>query len=56
MSLGAELDGPIKYEIHGKVLCLYMPIIPLSYGITFPWNSYLFVCRLQPYDVSTGTC
>jgi hypothetical protein len=29
MSLGAELDGPIKYEIHGKVLCLYVPIIPL---------------------------
>jgi hypothetical protein len=26
MALGAELDGPIKYEIHGKVLCLYMLI------------------------------
>lgn len=23
MALGAELDGPIKYEIHGKVLSLY---------------------------------
>ena len=23
MALGAELDGPIKYEIHGKVSCLY---------------------------------
>ena len=23
MALGAELDGPIKYEIHGKVLYLY---------------------------------
>lgn len=21
MALGAELDGPIKYEIHGKVIC-----------------------------------
>lgn len=23
MALGAELDGPIKYEIHGKVLSRY---------------------------------
>lgn len=26
MALGAELDGPIKYEIHGKVISLYMNI------------------------------
>lgn len=24
MSLGAELDGPIKYEIHGKVCYPYI--------------------------------
>lgn len=26
MALGAELDGPIKYEIHGKV----MPLISID--------------------------
>jgi len=24
MALGGELDGPIKYEIHGKVNILHM--------------------------------
>lgn len=24
MALGAELDGPIKYEIHGKVVSLFI--------------------------------
>ncbi|CAN6443882.1 unnamed protein product [Victoria cruziana] len=24
MSLGAELDGPIKYEVHGKVTSLFL--------------------------------
>lgn len=24
MALGAELDGPIKYEIHGKVIVTFM--------------------------------
>ncbi|XP_031504424.1 uncharacterized protein LOC116267018 isoform X4 [Nymphaea colorata] len=30
MSLGAELDGPIKYEVHGKVIGLL-----LDYGLYF---------------------
>ena len=47
MALGAELDGPIKYEIHGKVFRLYAHNSPIwlissetSYDIIFTWNSY----------------
>lgn len=29
MALGAELDGPIKYEIHGKVMTKFLDI-PLT--------------------------
>ena len=36
MALGAELDGPIKYEIHGKVSCLYAH--NSHFFFVFPWK------------------
>lgn len=42
MALGAELDGPIKYEIHGKVLNLtHLPIHLLVKLLLF----FAFLCR-----------
>jgi hypothetical protein len=39
MALGAELDGPIKYEIHGKVGYLYpTTFIYDSARLCFPCN------------------
>lgn len=42
MNLGAELDGPIKYEIHGKV-CKY-------HSVLFQLVPFNFVC----YTVCAG--
>lgn len=43
MTLGAELDGPIKYEIHGKVMAAIFPSTHFSclgcYGGCKPINS-----------------
>ncbi|CAL5051175.1 unnamed protein product [Urochloa decumbens] len=54
MALGAELDGPIKYEIHGKVVYLYA-IIPI-YGCSDSLLETSYVRRLQPYGALMGTC
>lgn len=61
MALGAELDGPIKYEIHGKVLSFVSTkfFLPDSFsGLILISNckNYLLVIRLQPCVVLMVMC
>uniref|UniRef100_A0A2P2JI41 Uncharacterized protein n=1 Tax=Rhizophora mucronata TaxID=61149 RepID=A0A2P2JI41_RHIMU len=30
MALGAELDGPIKYEVHGKVMTTFQHLLDIT--------------------------
>ena len=56
MALGAELDGPIKYEIHGKVstdllscmICTTIMLLLLE-QLPIANPSVAFFCLLMPY-------